>query len=1048
MKLFAFFLIMGISIMDARASDSPEPAQNRARITGTVVDQTGEPVIGANVVEKGTTNGTVTDLNGRFELSVLPNATLTVSFIGYVPQEITVGRRTDLNITLAEDNQALDEVVVVGYGTQKKVNLTGAVSAISNAEITTTKTGNIQNALSGKIAGIKNIQRSSEPGSFDNRFSIRGMGTPLVIVDGVPRDNFTRLDANEIESISVLKDASASIYGVRAANGVILVTTKKGQRNSRMQIEYTGYYGMQHTLKPERPLNALEYMELMNERTLNIGGTSLLYPREAFEPYWNGTRQSTDWTAEIDETVPQSYHNISAMGGTDKVDYYVGFGYNGEDGMWKSGDLNYRRYNLRSNITARLAKGLQVEAMLNLMTDNKNQPSSMSSDNLIKGMYTQIPLNPLYANDNPDYPWLAADSNNPEVMTYADKAGYQKRNQRLAQTNLALEWELPWVKGLKARGMYSYDYTENENKFFQKKFNLYTYDANTDQYTAIAAQSPSYVRREYYGYTNSLLQLSLSYAGTFNGTHNVSALALYEENDRKGDNFWGRRDISLDALDQLFAGNSTNQQANMSSSMSDLYHLAYKALVGRFNYDYASKYLAEFSFRYDGSSKNATARRWGFFPAGFIGWRLSEESFIKENESLSVINNLKLRASYGLMGDDSATNSYQFITGYNYPSGGYLFGSDYVNAIASRGMANLDITWYKVATTNIGLDVDVWNSLLGVSADIFQRNRTGLLATRAESLPGLVGANLPQENLNSDLTRGVELTLTHRNQLKDFRYAVSGNIALARTMTKHNERALANNSYDNWRNNPNDRWNDIWWGQDYLGQFQSMEDIYNYGAIYEYSSQSNTLILPGDLIYDDWNGDGLINDDDNHPININNQSEPILTYGFNLNGQYKGFDLNLQFQGVGMRWFRYTRFYQDQFLWGRNGLNLYLDRWHRADAFDPNSNEWIPGKYPSVWDGRGGFVATTNSSNPGPASSFWIHNASYLRLKSLELGYTLPAHISKVAGIQKARLFFNAYNLFTFTGIQWVDVEHPTDNNDGFMYPVTRTFNLGVNVSF
>jgi TonB-linked SusC/RagA family outer membrane protein len=1023
--------------------------QSRVGVSGTVRDVNGEPVIGANVVEKGTTgNGTITDANGAFAFSVSPGATLEISYIGYVTKSVPIGNNTVFSVVMEEDAQALEEVVVVGYSTQKKVTLTGAVAAISSAEITTTRTGNIQNALSGKIAGIKNIQRSSEPGSFNNQFSIRGMGTPLVIVDGVPRDNFTRLDANEIESISVLKDASASIYGVRAANGVILVTTKKGQRNSRLQIDYTGYYGMQHTLKPERPLNALEYMELMNERTLNIGGTSLMYPREAFEPYWNGTQQSSDWTAEIDETVPQSYHNISTTGGTDNMDYYVGFGYNGEDGMWKSGDLNYRRYNLRSNITARLAKGLQVEAMLNLMTDNKNQPSSMSSDNLIKGMYTQIPLNPLYANGNPNYPWLAADSNHPEIMTYADKSGYQKRNQRLAQTNLALEWEVPWVKGLKARGMYSYDYTENENKLFQKKFNLYTYNANTEQYTAVAAQSPSYVRREYYGYVNSLFQLSLSYAGTFNGTHNVSALALYEESDREGDNFWGRRDVSLDALDQLFAGNSTNQQSNMSSSTGDLYHLAYKALVGRINYDYASKYLAEFSFRYDGSSKNATTRRWGFFPAGFIGWRLSEESFIKESELLSVINNLKLRASYGLMGDDSATNSYQFITGYNYPSGGYLFGSDYVNAIASRGMANLDITWYKVATVNIGLDVDVWNNLLGASADIFQRNRSGLLATRAESLPGLVGANLPQENLNSDLTRGLELTLTHRNRINDFRYNVSGNIALSRTMTRHSERAQANNSYDNWRNNPNDRWNSIWWGQDYLGQFQSMADIYNYAAIYEYSSESNTLLLPGDLIYDDWNGDGLINDDDNHPISINNQSEPILTYGFNLNGQYKGFDLNLQFQGAGMRWFRFTRFYQDQFLWGRNGLNLYLDRWHRADAFDPDNKEWIPGKYPSVWDGRGGFVATTNNSNPGPASEFWIHNASYLRLKSLELGYTLPANISRVAGMQKARLFFNAYNLLTFTGIQWVDVEHPTDNNDGFMYPVTRTFNIGVNVSF
>jgi TonB-linked SusC/RagA family outer membrane protein len=1022
-------------------------AQGGRTVGGSVVDTNGEPVIGANIVEKGTTNGNITDVDGKFSLTVSDNAVLQISFIGYITQEIAVKNQTSLRITLAEDTRALEEVVVVGYGTQKKVTLTGAVAAVGSKEISTTKTGNLQNAISGKLAGVKNIQKTSEPGTFTNTFSIRGMGSPLVIVDGVPRDNFTRLDANEVESISILKDASASIYGVRAANGVVLITTKKGERNAKFHLDYTGYYGVQRTLKPERPLNALEYMEMKNEQSLNQGGTSLMYPREAFEPYWNGTKQSTDWTAEIQENVPQTYHNISASGGTDKLDYFIGLGYDGEDGVWKSGDLNYARYNLRSNVTAHLAKGLKVEALLNLMTDTKNQPGTTTSSNLIANMYTQLPLNPYYANDDPNYPYAAADGNHPEILTNADRAGYQKRNQRLAQTNLALEWELPWITGLKVRGMYSYDYTENETKIFQKKFNVYTYNENTGQYLSNTVQSPSYVRREYYGYTNMLSQFSLSYTGSFNEVHNVSALALYEESTRKADNFWGRRDVSLDALDQLFAGNSTNQQSNMDTGTGNLYHLAYKALVGRLNYDYASKYMAEFSFRYDGSSKNAPSQRWGFFPSAFVGWRLSEEAFLKDNEALNFINNLKIRASYGLMGDDSSTDSYQFITGYNYPSNGYLFGSDYVNAIASRGMANPAITWYKAAITNIGLDAEFWDGLLGANFDMFQRDRTGLLATRAASLPGWIGANFPQENLNSDLTRGVELTLSHRNQISGFQYQVGGNIALARTMTLHSERATASHSYDNWRNNPNDRWNNIWWGLDYLGQFQSVDQILNNGTIYEYDSYANSRLLPGDLVYEDWNEDGLINSDDLHPIQMSNENDPIMTYGFNLSGNYKGFDLNLQFQGTGMRWLRYRRFYQDQFLWGRNGLNLYMDRWHRADPFDPNSTEWVAGKYPSVWDGRGSFVATTNQSDPGPASSFWIYNAAYLRLKSFELGYTLPEQWSKKAGMQRARLFLNAYNLFTVSDIKLIDPEHPTDS-DGFAYPVTKTFNLGINVSF
>jgi TonB-linked SusC/RagA family outer membrane protein len=1015
-------------------------------IKGKVIDVAGNALSGAVVRIQGTNTGAASNDNGDYVVNNVPQGSvLEFILVGYVTQAIKVtGDEPIINVTMQEESESLDEVVVVGYGTQKKVNLTGAVASISNKEILTTKTGNLQNALSGKLAGFKNHQRTSEPGEFTNSISLRGMGAPLIVVDGVPRDNFTRLDANEVESISLLKDASASIYGVRASNGVLLVTTKKGQRNSEFKLDYSGYYGIQRTLRPERPLNALEYMELKNEQALNLGG-SPIYSEADFEAYRNGTKTSTDWRRELRENVPQTYHSISASGGTEKLDYFLNFGYNHEDGLWKSGDLYYNRYNLRSNVSADIAKGLKVEVLVNLMYDFKTQPGDGNSAGIILGMDRQLPLNPYYANNDPDYPALAIGLH-PEVGTYADKAGYQNRSQRLAQTNLSLEWEIPWVKGLKAKGMYSYDYTGNDYKIFRKEYELYEYNANTEQYNSVSYASPSTIQRQYAGYINSLLQLSLSYAGTFKDVHNVSALALYEESDREGDNFGIRRELPMDAMDQLFAGSSANMVAVANSGMNDLYHIAYKSVVGRVNYDYASKYLAEFSFRYDASSKNAPAKRWGFFPSGLVAWRLSEEGFMKNSEVLSFINNLKLRATYGLTGDDSATNTYQFMTGYNYPSGGYIFGSTYYNALNSRGMANEHISWYESAMLNLGLDAGLWNGLFDVIFDVFQRDRTGLLATRAQSLPGLVGANLPQENLESDMTRGLELTLTHRNHIKDFHYQVSGNIAFSRTMSKYKERALANNSYDNWRNNTVDRWNNIWWGLDYLGQFQSSSDIFDYGVIYEYNSQMNTLMLPGDLKYGDWNGDGLINSDDLHPISMNNQSDPVMTYGFNLAGQWKGFDLNLQFQGTGMRWIRNTRYYQDQFLWSGNGLNLYLDRWHRADPYDSNS-EWIPGKYPSVWEGRGGFVATTNSSDPGPASNFWILNASYFRLKSVEIGYTIPEKISKKVAMQRARVFFSAYNLFTISDVKLIDPEHPTDG-DGNAYPVTKTFNFGVNISF
>ncbi|MDR1121698.1 MAG: TonB-dependent receptor [Dysgonamonadaceae bacterium] len=1009
-------------------------------VTGTVKNADDKAIAGVNVSVKGTSNGTTTDLNGTYSLNVQENEILVFSYVGYVTQEIRVTDQTAIPAILQEDLQELEELVVVGYGTQKKVNLTGAVASISSKDILTTKTGNIQNSLSGKIAGLKNYQKTSEPGKYNNDFSIRGMGAPLIVIDGVPRDNFVRLDMNEIESVSVLKDASASIYGVRAANGVILVTTKKGQRNTKFKLNYSGYYGVNQLLKPGQPLDAVGWMQLQNEKTLNGGSTDLPYPREVIDEYLNGTGKSTNWLQEANSSSPQTYHSVSATGGTDKLDYFASFGYDWEKGIWKSGDLNYRRFNLRSNVRAELAHGLKAEVLLNLMTDLKNQPSVEPSYNIYSNTFTQVPINPYYYVDEATgeiYYSNAANGMHPHFITSSDLSGYQKTQQRLVQTNMALEWEVPFVEGLKARGMYSYDYTENNNRNFRKKYTVY--DLRDGEYVPANIYSPSTLTRQHYEHVNSMLQLSLSYSGKFND-HSVSAMLLYEESDRQGDNFSAYREFSMDALDQLFAGNTTNQQGTTDAGSGNLYHRANKGLIGRFNYDYASKYLAEFSFRYDGSSLFGEGRQWGFFPSAFLAWKLSEESFIKDSESLGFIDNLKLRASYGLMGDENAS-SYQFVTGYNYPSGGYVFGNDYVNAIASRGMANPNITWSSAAIVNIGLDAGFWNGLLGVEADIFRRDRTDMVATRSASLPGLVGANLPQENLESETAEGVELTLTHRNRIKDFHYNFSGNIALNRNKNKHKEIATQGNSYLNWRNNTNDRWQGLVWGRDYAGQYQSYEEIMNRGVIYD-GSRGNSLMLPGDLIYTDWNGDGIIDGNDDHPISINNAGSPFLTYGFSLGAEYKGFDLNVVVQGTGMRWIRHADgfWYSSPLNWGRGGLDIFLDRWHREDQYDPNS-KWVPGFYPSTWadNGRSGFTMAN--------STFWMVNCSYFRVKSLEVGYTLPAKIVGKVGLQSLRVFFNSYNLLTISDLTYCDPEFPNSEYTA-EYPNSRSFNFGLQITF
>ncbi|WP_235848808.1 TonB-dependent receptor [Parabacteroides timonensis] len=1035
---YSYRIINNQILIEVDRKTAGKIAQQKKEVSGLVLDSEGEPIAGANIVVKGTNNGTITDIDGKFALEVPENAVLQVSFIGFLAQEVTV-KGTNVTISLREDTQKLEEVVVVGYGTQKKVTLTGAVAAISGDEILTTKNENVENMLSGKIPGVRVVQKSGEPGSYNNSFEIRGMGNPLIIVDGVPRENMNRLDPNEIENISILKDASAAIYGVRAANGVVLITTKKGA-GTKLQLDYNGSVGWQRASGLPETGNAIEYMTLMNENAIN-NGRDPMYSQDDIDAYRTGKKQSTDWTSSaINETAPQTQHSFSATGSTEKVNYFLNFGYLNQEGFWKSGDLNYERFNIRSNISAQISKRLKAEMLIGAMKDTKNSPYH-DAWIVYKSIWTQVPTWPLYANDNPNYLYNAADADHPIAITDSDISGYKKNNSKSFQGTFNLEYDVPYIDGLKAKASYSYDYLMWESKEFAKEYTLYTYDAETNVYSGSKAQSPSDIRRSFRENESSLLQLQLNYVRTFNEKHNINVLALYEESTSRMDNFYAKRQLSMDAVDQLFAGNSLNQEGSMDGSgyrpntkladQNGIWKIVNKGFVGRFNYDYSSKYIAEFSFRYDGSSKFASGHQWGFFPAGSIGWRVSEESFMKDSPALSFINNLKLRASYGKMGDDNSS-TYQFLSGYDYPSGGYVMGNSYVNGLGMRGMANPYITWYTSKMLNVGLDADLWSGLLGFQFDIFSRDRDGLLATRNLSLPGTVGAGLPQENLEGDLTKGFELALTHRNQIRDFNYYFSGNISFTRTHWTYKEISQRGNSYRNWRDNYTDRYNDLWWGLGYVGQFNSYDQAHN-SPIQD--SKGNSILRPGDYAYEDWNGDGVIDDNDIHPIATTGY--PKINFGFTLGAEWKGFDLNLVFQGAAKSNVKYPEQLEGPLMWDRNGLSMFMDRWHLADPNDPDS-EWIPGYYPSTNRGE-----TTNYKD----SERSVQSANYLRLKSLELGYSLPSSVLKYTGIQRARIYFSGYNIFTITGMKYLDPEHPSDTY-GYLYPLTKSYNIGLNITF
>ena len=1011
---------------------------SQTRVTGSVVDEIGESVIGASIQIKGTGQGTITDVEGNFLLNV-PSGynTLVVSFVGMKTQEVPVS--STVRVVLVDDTELLDEVIVVGYGTQKKGALTGAVAAISGNDMKLTKNENAQNLLTGKLPGVRVSQRSSEPGSFDNRMDIRAMGSPLIVIDGVPRnmEAFQRLDPNDIENISILKDATAAVYGVRAANGVVLVTTKKGTIGKN-KLDYSGSFSWQIPSGLPPTLNAIDYMTLRNERSMhNLNGGSLIFDDEDFDAYRTGERVSTDWYPLVFKSfAPQTQHSLSATGGTDKISYYLGLGYVYQGGFFQTDDLNYNKYNTRANVSAKIADNLTFDLNLNFIMDQQNRPNT-DSWWVIRGFWRQGPHIPAYANNDPTKPYHGLiEGDNPISFINADLVGFKKYNRKWIQPAVSLQWDIPWVKGLYLKEQVAYDWYLWDGNQYRKEYNQFRYDATSQTYQTFTRNSPSQVRRENVSNYQILTQTSLGYSKTFD-VHNLNGLLVWETQKRAGDNFNAQRDLILQ-IPYLFAGTALNQLGGMTSDAGVFYDYASLGLAGTFHYDYASKYLFDFIFRYDGSSRFPKDKQWGFFPSLALGWRISEETFFKD--AFPDVSQLKLRGSYGKVGDDGAL-AYQFLTGYNYPTGGsdrrwftggYVFDGNFYASADNKGIPNPNITWYTANTLNIGFDFAAWNGLLGITADYFQRKREGLLAQKYGGIPTVVGANLPQENINSDMNFGGELEISHRNRVNDFSYGLKTIFSIVRVKRLYVERGPIGSSWSNWKNNQNDRYQGVAVLLPGKGRYESWEDIWN----------SPTYVgrgaVPGNYIYEDWNGDGEINDNDRHPMRFN--QEPWMNFSLSGDAQYKGFDLAFLFQGAGMASVPYGEQLREP-LWGSgdsSAMVQFMDRWRpedpKADPYDP-AVKWIPGHF----------------AYTGTLSDYWstfnVEDAAYLRLKSIELGYTIPNKLSKSLGISNLRIYTNAYNLLTLTKVKYMDPEH-TNDLYGYIYPLNKTVSVGLNITF
>ena len=1024
-------------------------AQNQ--VTGHVADATGEPIIGANVTVKGTTVGTITDIDGNFTLEVgSTDGTLVVSFIGYKSAEAAIKGKSPINVILQEDTETLDEVVVVGYGTQNRKSLTGAISDVKSESLTRSVSTTTAGALSGKIAGISTRAKDARPGKGIS-LEIRNMGAPLYVIDGIPyggntgndwlvnsevsgNDVFNSLNIEDIESITVLKDASAAIYGLRASNGVVLVTTKKGKKNEKVSINVNGYYGWQNLTRFPELANAEQYTRGLAEAAQNRGeDPNSVYTKEELAKWAAGTEKgykSYDYYDMImRKNVPQYHVNASVTGGSERTNYYLSVAHTSQEAMMP--DFNYQRTNFQLNLDTKITNRFTIGAQVSGRYEKTNDVGLPGGDgyySAILAVFKMRPIDSPYANDNPNY-IRNIDSYrngyNPAAFR-RDIAGYKDSMTRYANINAYAQYDFGF--GLTAKATFSYGYTNSRFDGYQYAYQIYTYDEASDTYNGTNAAGRWRLQIDR-SVPTRYMQLQLNYNKQIKD-HNISAVLGYEASDYD----WSKKtygtEPSTDYLPLL-------QMDEINSFGDEWSYEARAGWLARVNYDYAHKYLVELLARYDGSYLYAPSQRWGFFPGASIGWRISEENFFAPLKS--VVDDLKIRASIGQTGTESGVSLFGYLSGYNWNQGSAVLDGEYVTGLNQRGLPVTNLSWTKNTTKNIGFDLTMFGNRLTISADAFRKDITGVPAARYDVLlPSEVGYSLPNENLNKQAYVGTEAMATWTDHIGDFNYRVSGNITFSRYRNIESYKPRFSNSWDEYRNSSEDRWGGIYWGYQVIGQFQSEEEIKNYPV--NLDGQGNTTLLPCDLIYKDVNNDGVINGMDERPIGFPEGWAPILSFGGNIGLEWKGIDLNIDFSGGAMQGWRQNYELTNAYHNGGNSPAYLLeDRWHRLDLYDPES-EWVPGRYPAI---RNGEFAYNNKN-----SDFWLHNVHYLRISNLEIGYSLPTWMLKPIHAQKVRIYGSVSNLCSFDNVHQYGIDPEITAAAAVVYPQQRTFLVGFNVTF
>lgn len=1028
--LLFLFLSVPLKGYSNEAFSSEGMQQNTVKVTGTVKDTNGEPIIGANVMVVGSATGVITDIDGNFTLNVPVGSKLQFSFIGYKEQVVPVKKGISLNIVLEEDAQMLGEVEVVAYGVQKKVSVTGAISSMRGDDLLKTPAGSISNILSGQVTGISSVQYSGEPGADAADIYVRGIATtnnatPLIQVDGVERD-FSQIDPNEIESVTILKDASATaVFGVRGANGVILITTKRGAEG-KAKISFTTSAGVNVRTKELEFANSYQYASYVNMMRTNDGNEPLYSDEQlaAFRDHTNPLLYpDINWIDYcMNKAAFQSQHNVSISGGTNNMRYFVSAGLFTQDGMFKQFNLtddfnfDYKRYNYRANLDFDISKTTLLSVNIGGRVESKRTPESGEDQNqLFRKLYWAVPfasagiVDGKYIKTNADYVTKpGADG----LESYYGK-GFRNQTTNVLNLDLVLDQKLDFItKGLSIKLKGSYNSSYSTTKIASSSVATYTPvvdDKGAITYKKSGSDSQTSYREGDYGKGRDwYMELALNYNRKF-GNHSVTGLFLYNQSKR------------------YYPGGTY-----------DYIPTGYVGLVGRVTYDWKTRYLAEFNVGYNGSENFNPENRYGFFPAGSIGWIVSEEPFFAPIKK--VVNYFKVRATLGMVGNDNyAGQRFLYLPGsygygqnndHNGPGG--FFGQNIGNAKPGAWEAtqsNPYAKWETAVKQNYGLDFNILNDHLSVSADYFIEKRRDILRT-PDYLPGIWGMTLPAINVNKVENKGFEIQAKWNDRIgTDFRYWANFNISFAR-----NKIVFMNEVEQN----------EPWMYQ--TGRRINSRSMYKFWGFYDETadlryqeefgipiSDHGITLQPGDAVYVDLNKDGKLDGND-ATRDIGFTDLPEYTAGLNLGFSWKNFDFSMQWTGAWNVDRMLSEFRQPLGDTQNKGLLLYQyeNTWR-------SSEDSYTAKFPRI-------TATNRKNNFEKGSDLYLINASYLRLKNIEIGYNFDFPFMRKLKLNSCRMYVNGYNLLTFTAFDWGDPE--SRQSDRPNYPLTRVFNIGLKLGF